>query len=218
MATWGILGRGIKWATKINKLRYIIKHNDYLLLPLAMSKYSLLTRLLAPTVDSTLASQTTWAIIRVIVGIMMIHNGIDKLADIEGFAESYVAVIGLPFPIFFSYIAAFTELLAAPLVAIGFLTRPASLGLFSTMAVAIYHHIKVGGFSIPYLELAAIYASIFLFFTVNGAGLFSFDAILANWLDVSALSSRAKRIMRLEKAYQARMTAEIPSQQEIVAK
>ncbi|MEO0828673.1 MAG: DoxX family protein, partial [Cyanobacteria bacterium J06642_9] len=42
-----------------------------------------------------------------------------------------------------------------------------------------------------------------LFFTINGAGLFSTDAIIANWLDASALSARAKQIMRLEKAYEA---------------
>ncbi|MGK7889999.1 MAG: DoxX family protein [Leptolyngbyaceae cyanobacterium] len=182
-----------------------------------MSKYSLIARLLAPNVDSNLLSQTTWAIVRLVVGIMMIHNGLDKLADIEGFAESYVAFLGLPFPIFLSYIAAYTELLAAPLVAIGLLTRPAALGLFFTMTVAMYHHIKVAGLSVAYLELSAIYASAFLFFTVNGAGLFSFDALLANWLDVSTLSSRAKQVMRLEKVYQAAGT-EAPTESEKVAK
>ncbi len=76
------------------------------------------------------------------------------------------------------------------------------------MCVAIYHHIKVAGFSLPYLELPAIYAAAFLFFTINGAGLFSTDAMIANWLDVSALSSRAKQIMRLEKAYETSDTGE----------
>ncbi len=132
---------------------------------------------------------------------MMVHNGIDKLSDIQGFSTAYVEVIGLPFPLFFSYLAAFTELIGAPLVAIGLLTRPASLGLFGTMCVAMYHHILVSGFNIPYLELSAVYASSFLFFAINGAGLFSFDALILSKLDASALSARAKQIMRLEKAF-----------------
>ena len=134
---------------------------------------------------------------------MMIHNGLDKLGNIESFAEAYVSYIGLPFPIFLSYVAAFTELIGAPLVAIGLFTRPAALGLFSTMLVAMYHHILVAGLSIAYLELSAIYAACFLFFLVNGAGLFSFDALILNLLDNQALTQKAKQIMLLEKSYQA---------------
>ena len=168
-----------------------------------MAMISSLARILTPNVNSNTASQTAWAIVRVVVGIMMIHNGLDKLADIESFAQAYVAYLGLPFPITLSYMAAFTELIGAPLVAIGLLTRPAALALFGTMSVAMYHHIKVAGLSLPYLELSAIYASIFLFFTINGAGLFSCDALLANVLDASVLSNRAKQVMRLERVYQA---------------
>ena len=164
---------------------------------------SLLARLFKPNVNSNMASQTTWAILRFVVGVMMVHNGLDKLADIESFARAYVEYLGLPFPILLSYMAAYTELVGAPLVAFGLLTRPAALGLFGTMCVAMYHHIKVAGLNLPYLELSAIYAAAFLFFTVNGAGLFSADAMIANWLDTSALSTRAKQIMRLEKVYQA---------------
>ncbi|MGD1907876.1 MAG: DoxX family protein [Leptolyngbyaceae cyanobacterium] len=140
---------------------------------------------------------------RVAIGVMMVHNGQDKLADIESFARAYVEYLGLPFPIFLSYVAAYTELIGAPLVAFGWLTRPAALGLFGTMCVAMYHHISVAGLSLPYLELSAIYAAAFLYFAVNGAGLFSIDALLANRLDRSALSLKAKQIMRLERSYQA---------------
>lgn len=168
-----------------------------------MSITSLATRVFKPNVSPNFWNQTTWAILRVVIGVVMVHNGQDKLANIESFAQAYVAYLGLPFPIFLSYVAAFTELIGAPLVAFGFLTRPAALGLFSTMCVAMYHHVSVAGFSLPYLELSAIYAASFLFFFVNGAGLFSVDALLANWLDTSALSARAKQIMRLESAYQA---------------
>ena len=159
--------------------------------------------LFKPNVNPNVWSQTTLAILRVVIGIMMVHNGQDKLADIESFARAYVEYLGLPFPIFLSYIAAYTELIGAPLVAFGLFTRPAALGLFSTMCVAMYHHISVAGLSLPYLELSAIYAAAFLYFTINGAGLFSADALIANWLDTTSLSLKAKQIMRLEKSYQA---------------
>ena len=168
-----------------------------------MSINKIITPIFRPNYSPNFWSQTSWAIFRVVVGIMMIHNGLDKLANIEGFAEAYVAYIGLPFPIFLSYVAAYTELIGAPLVAIGLFTRPAALGLFATMCVAMYHHISVAGLSIPYIELSAIYAACFLFFLINGAGLFSTDALLTNWLNSSSLSQKAKQIMLLEKSYQA---------------
>lgn len=168
-----------------------------------MSITPLFTRLLKPSIGSGFWAQTTWAVLRAVAGVMMIHNGLDKLGDIEGFSQAYVEVIGLPFPIFFSYVAAFTELLGAPLLAIGLLTRPAALGLLSTMCVAIYHHILVAGLNLPYLELSALYAACFLMFTVNGAGLFSTDALMVNWLDAGAFSLQAKQVMGLEKVYQA---------------
>ncbi len=157
-------------------------------------------------------SQAGWALLRVTVGLMMIHNGLDKLADIEGFAAAYVEVIGLPFPIFFSYLAAYTELFAAPMLAIGRMARPAALGLFGTMVVAMYHHVKVAGLSIPYLELSSIYAACFLFFTINGAGAYSFDTLIAQAL---GLVQREQQIESLNNSYHA--TEEIMQTSEDVA-
>jgi putative oxidoreductase len=168
-----------------------------------MTTISPLTKVFKPNDYPGFWSQTAWAILRAVVGIMMIHNGLDKLSDIQSFSQAYVEVIGLPFPIFFSYLAALTETIGAPLLAIGLLSRPAALGLFGTMCVAMYHHVLVSGLNLPYLELSAVYAACFLFFVVNGAGLFSTDAIVANWLDTNSLSLQAKRLMRLEKAYQS---------------
>ncbi|MEM9245666.1 MAG: DoxX family protein [Cyanobacteria bacterium P01_F01_bin.153] len=173
-----------------------------------MNPISLLVKVLKPTVAPGVYVQSSWAILRLIVGVIMVHNGMDKLSDIESFAESYVAFLGLPFPIFLSYIAAYTELLGAPLVALGIFTRPAALGLFSTMMVACYHHYIVAGFNIPYLELSSLYAGVFLFFAVNGGGLFSFDALFTNIIDKTALSGREKVVMRLERALQAEDAAE----------
>lgn len=126
--------------------------------------------------------QVGWTVLRLVAGGVMIHNGLDKLEDIPGFASAYVEVIGLPFPIFFAYVAAYTELLGAPLVMLGLLTRGAALGLLGTMLVAIYHHVKVAGLSIPYLELSALYAAVFLNVLLRGGGTFSLDQGIAAWL------------------------------------
>lgn len=157
---------------------------------------------LRPNLAPNYWSQAAWLILRVVAGVVMIHNGLDKLSNIESFAEAYVKVIGLPFPIFFSYCAAFTELIGAPLLAIGLLTRPAAAGLCVTMGVAMFHHIKVAGFSIPYLELSMLYAACFLFFAVNGAGLFSIDALLSGWISAIAGQSIPARAA-LEASYQS---------------
>jgi len=166
---------------------------------------------LKPNVSANPWSQTAWTVLRVVAGLVMIHNGLDKLSNIQSFAEAYVSVIGLPFPIFFSYCAAFAELLGAPLLALGLLTRPAAAALLSTMLVAMYHHVLVAGFSIPYLELSMLYAACFLFFAVNGAGQYSVDAVLANRLNSIATESvlnslaeqREQQVESLETSYQA---------------
>ncbi|HEY9817187.1 MAG TPA: DoxX family protein [Candidatus Obscuribacterales bacterium] len=159
------------------------------------------TAVLTSNLSANYASQTAWTILRVVAGVVMIHNGLDKLSNIESFAQAYVQVIGLPFPIFFSYVAAYTELLGAPLLALGLLTRPAALGLLSTMLVAMYHHVLVAGLSIPYLELSVLYAACFLFYLVNGAGLFSADALIAGWLNAASSNARTQAIAQAESAY-----------------
>ncbi|NJK64319.1 MAG: DoxX family protein [Synechococcaceae cyanobacterium SM2_3_1] len=146
--------------------------------------------------------QVALLILRGIVGAVMIHNGFDKLADIEGFASAYVEVIGLPFPIFFAYVAAFTELGGSVLLILGFLTRAAAFGLFSTMAVAVFHHIKVAGFSIPYLELSVLYAACFLFLSVNGPGWYSLDQLIHQWLENRTQNQQAERIESLHQSFQ----------------
>ncbi|RZM79039.1 DoxX family protein [Leptolyngbya iicbica] len=179
-----------------------------------MQLTSTAAKLFRPNISANTLSQTTLAILRVTLGVMMVHNGFDKLADIESFARAYVEYLGLPFPIFLSYVAAYTEVIAAPLVAMGLFTRFASLGLFGTMCVAMYHHISVAGLSLPYLELSAIYAASFFYFLVNGAGLYSFDALIANLLDSASLTLKEKQIMRLESSFEA---AEAVKDENVVA-
>jgi putative oxidoreductase len=123
-------------------------------------------------------SQIAWVSLRVGVGLLMIHNGLDKLADIQKFADGVVTFIGLPFPVFFAYCAAYVEVMASILLALGLLTRLNAAALLGTMLVAIYFHLKGNGLQVAPLETASLYALCYLFFLVNGGGALSIDSVL----------------------------------------
>lgn len=128
--------------------------------------------------DENTLLQVFWLVIRVSAGGLMIHNGLDKLADIQGFADNVVTYIGLPYPVFFTYCAAYAEVAGAILLMIGFLSRLDAAVLLVTMLVAIIFHIKGNGLKVTPLETAALYASFYLFFLVNGGGKFAIDTWL----------------------------------------
>ncbi|MGB7417073.1 MAG: DoxX family protein [Thermosynechococcaceae cyanobacterium] len=141
---------------------------------------SLLSILFSSTQESTIVFQIGWTILRAIAGAMMIHNGVGKLSDVEGFASYVVSqTMGLPFPTFLTYCAAYTEIIASALLIVGLLTRPAAISLLFTMLMAVYFHICEDGFVIASFETAALYGGMYLFCAVNGGGLFSVDSLIA---------------------------------------
>ena len=96
-------------------------------------------------------------ILRISIGTMLIHHGYEKTADIENFADAFVRPIGLPFPIFSSYIAAYSEIYGSWLLIFGLFTRLGALSIIGTITVAIYHAIVTAGFNIYLLELLILY-------------------------------------------------------------
>lgn len=143
-----------------------------------MSKKSLFTPLLESSFTGNILFQVIWLIVRVMASVLMIHNGLDKLADVSGFADNVVSTIGLPYPVFFTYCAAYVEIVGAIFLALGFLTRFSALSLVGTMLVAIYFHLKVDGLAIGPLETASLYALVYGLFAVNGSGLIAVDSWL----------------------------------------
>ena len=143
------------------------------------SSNSLLLTILQSTSVDSIGFQSVWLIARVLAGLLMIHNGLDKLADVQGFADNVVTFIGLPYPVFFTYCAAYIEIVAAVLLSVGLLTRLSALSLFLTMLVAIYFHLKASGLQVTPLETASLYGLFYLLFLLNGGGNFSLDALLA---------------------------------------
>ena len=127
-------------------------------------------------------------LLRLSVGALMIHHGQEKLADPQQFANTYVASLHLPFPLFFAYAAGFSELIGSWLVMLGLFTPLGALALSGTMTVAAYQHISTAGFNIYVLELVLLYLGGSLALLCNGPGRFSFDAGIAPVL-LNGLSS-----------------------------
>ena len=115
-------------------------------------------------------------LLRLSVGVLMIHHGQEKLADPQQFANTYVASLHLPFPLFFAYAAGFSELIGSWLVILGLFTPFGALALSGTMTVAAYQHISTAGLNIYVLELVLLYLGGCLALLCNGPGRFSFDA------------------------------------------
>lgn len=146
------------------------------------NKTSLLSKLLNSTSTDNTTLQIVQTILRVSVGLLMIHNGFSKLADVQNFADNVVTFIGLPYPVFFTYCAAYTEILGSILLSLGLFTRLNALALLITMVIAIYFHLKGEGLRVAPLETASLYGLFYLFFLLKGGGKFSLDTLLAKWL------------------------------------
>ena len=117
-------------------------------------------------------------LLRLCVGVLLIHHGYEKLDNIENFADAFVRPLHLPFPIFLSYVAAFSEIVGSWLLITGFATRLGALAIFGTISIAIYHAIMTSGFNIYLLELLGLYWGGAFCILLNGPGKFSLDYLI----------------------------------------
>ena len=126
----------------------------------------------------SLSKDAALLILRVITGSVLIHHGFEKLANIENFADAFVRPLHLPFPIFLSYVAAFSEIGGSWLLIIGLATRFGALAIVGTISVAIYHAIATSGFNIFLLELLLLYFASATSIVLSGPGNFSLDEVI----------------------------------------
>lgn len=123
-------------------------------------------------------SSLGFLMLRLCVGVLLIHHGYEKLDNIENFADAFVRPLHLPFPIFLSYIAAFSEIVGSWFLITGFSTRLGALAIFGTVSIAIYHAIMTSGFNIYLLELLGLYWGGAFCILLNGPGKFSLDYLI----------------------------------------
>jgi len=117
-------------------------------------------------------------LLRLSIGIMLIHHGYEKLDSIENFADAFIRPLHLPFPIFLSYIAAFSEIGGSWLVIMGLGTRLGALAILGTVSFGIYHAIMTSGLNIYLLELLVLYWGGCACIVLNGGGNFSLDHLI----------------------------------------
>ena len=124
-------------------------------------------------------SSLGFLVLRLCVGVLLIHHGYEKLDNIENFADAFVRPLHLPFPILLSYIAAFSEIVGSWLLITGLGVRLGALAIFGTISVAIYHAIMTSGFNIYLLELLGLYWGGAVCLICNGGGKFSIDHLIS---------------------------------------
>ena len=134
--------------------------------------------MLSTILTKSFSRDTALLILRVFTGTVLIHHGYEKLANIENFADAFVRPLHLPFPIFFSYIAAFSEIGGSWLLIIGLATRFGALAILGTISVAIYHALVTTGFNIFLLELLLLYFASAASIILMGPGNFSIDEVI----------------------------------------
>ena len=127
---------------------------------------------------STFASMVL-LILRIVAGSAFLHHGWQKIQNPLGWMGPQSSIPG-----FLQLLAAISEFGGGICWVLGLLLPLASLGIASTMTIAVYFHSVVskdpfvnltGG---PSYELASVYLGIALVFLVLGPGKFSLDRLI----------------------------------------
>ena len=123
---------------------------------------------------------------RLVVALLMLHHGLEKLADVDGFTtfiiDKYFSY--LPFThSYWTYLAAYTQIIGSFFLAIGALTRISLLGLSSTMLFALLFHFSDTGLQgLPFgiveahnyeYEASLLYLLVYLILLAAGPGKYS---------------------------------------------
>ena len=119
---------------------------------------------------------------------LMVHHGIDKVQNVDGFSANVVAKFFgfLPGPAsFWTLSAAATQIVGAALLGVGLCSRPVAASMAATMLVAVVFHLEntgPEGFPLAVVkahsynyELAAMYVIVLGYFAAAGAGPLSVD-------------------------------------------
>lgn len=111
--------------------------------------------------------------------VMALAHGIPKFSKLEMFAGG-LASNGVPAPELMAWLAALTETVGGFFIVLGFLTRPAALGLVVTMCVAAF----VAHANDPFqkMEFALLYGVGFLGLALTGPGRLSLDYVIGKSL------------------------------------
>jgi putative oxidoreductase len=139
-------------------------------------------------------------LLRVVLGAIFIAHGAQKLFvfGLDGVAGGF-ASMGVPMAGILGPFVALVEFLGGIALAVGLLTRLASLGIASTMIVAILLvHLKQGFFNPGGVEFPLSLLASTIVLTLTGAGNWSLDALIGQ--KASPQGPEAERIPALRAA------------------
>ena len=139
-------------------------------------------------------------LLRVVVGAIFIAHGAQKLFvfGLDGVAGGF-ASMGVPMAGILGPFVGLVEFLGGIALAVGLLTRLASIGIASTMVVAILLvHLKQGFFNPGGVEFPLSLLASTIALTLTGAGDWSLDALIGR--KVSPQSPEVERIPALRAA------------------
>jgi putative oxidoreductase len=136
-------------------------------------------RLIVPALGGIYASLREGAetLLRVVAGLALVTHGAGKIGDPFG-AAGMVEGLGFYPGAFWSLLLSLTEFVGGILIAIGFLTRPASFAAMFVLLVTVYFHWIVQGQGYSGAEKSILWAAIFFYFAIRGGNRHSVDAKL----------------------------------------
>lgn len=140
-----------------------------------LSRERLIVPAVAPIYNST--HEVVETILRVLAGVLLVTHGIGKITNPFG-AVGMVESLGFYPGVLWSPLLAITEFFGGILIAIGLLTRPASIAAFIVLLVTVYFHWIVKAEGLAGSEKSILWAAIFLFFAIRGGNSHSVDAKL----------------------------------------
>ncbi|MBX3570280.1 MAG: DoxX family protein [Rhizobiaceae bacterium] len=116
-------------------------------------------------------------LLRVVAGLAMVTHGAGKIVNPFG-ATGMVESLGFYPGVLWSPLLAATEFFGGILIALGLLTRPASVAAAIVLLVTVYFHWIVRAEGYGGAEKSILWAAIFIFFAIRGANRHSVDAKL----------------------------------------
>jgi putative oxidoreductase len=127
---------------------------------------------------------------RILIGVLFLMAGIGKLAE-PAATQGYIAAVGLPAPLAAYLVSMATELVGGVLLIAGYQVRivAAVLAVFTLVTAAFFHNnFADQNQMIHFMKNLAITGGL-LQVVAYGAGRFSLDRRLGNWLPGAGLTA-----------------------------